>query len=78
MKKRNYSRQSNPLGKQTVFSNVHEGVFNPVRKFYGLIDVGDKTFISHYDTKFRSHATDVFNQEAKELNGELSYVGVIQ
>jgi hypothetical protein len=32
--------------KQTVFSNVHEGQFNPWKKYYGIIKVGDKSLVA--------------------------------
>jgi hypothetical protein len=64
--------------KQTVFSNVHEGQFNPWKKYYGIIKVGDKSLVAEYTAKFRSEAVAVLEEEARLSGGKLEIVGVFK
>jgi hypothetical protein len=72
-----YNKREQQLGKQLVWKNTtHESPFNPVKNFYGVISVGDKMFITEYESKFRSAAEAIFKEEARLMNGKLDTLGV--
>jgi uncharacterized protein (UPF0297 family) len=56
----------------------HDPQFNPVNRFYGVIKVGDKNYITEYESKFRSEVTAIFEEEARLSNGVLTTVGVFK
>lgn len=69
---------SNPLGSQTIFSNVYDAPFNPQKttKYYAVIKQGDNSFITEYEARFRSEAVVVFNEEARLSGGHVEVVSV--
>jgi hypothetical protein len=69
---------SSPFGTQTVFSNTFEAPFNAnkLTKYYGIVKVGEKSFIAEYEAKFRSEAIAVLEEEARLSGGKLETLGV--
>ena len=63
---------------QTIFSNVSEKKFNPVKKYYGIVLVDGKEKLYRYDAKFRSEAVAVLEEEARLDHGTLLSVGVLK
>jgi hypothetical protein len=62
---------------QIVWRNTnHDTSFNPIKKFYGVIKVGDKLLLTEYESKFRSEVVAIFNEEARLLGGKLDVIGV--
>lgn len=66
------------LGVRTVFSNRYEAPFQPnkLTKYYGIIKVGEKSYISTYEAKLRLEAQSILAEEARVIQGELAYLGV--
>jgi hypothetical protein len=54
--------------KQTIFSNIHEGTTNPVKKWYAYITFDGKEAPIFYDGKFRVEAVSYFEEFAR-ING---------
>lgn len=71
-----------PYKKQQVETQIewkhvpHEAKFNPLKRWYGVITVGDKNFITEYESKFRSEVIALFEEEARLAKGQLTAVGV--
>lgn len=64
---------------QIIWKNIpHEASFNPVKKWYGIIKIGDKSFVTEYESKFRSEVTAVFEEEARLSGGQLTTIGVFK
>lgn len=61
---------------QTIFANEVEKKTNPIKKYYGLIKVGEKLYIDEYEGKFRSEALAVFNETARLMGGTLDTFSV--
>jgi hypothetical protein len=62
---------------QIQWRNVpQENVFNPLKRWYGIIKVGDKSFITEYESKFRSEVTAIFTEEARLAGGQLTTISV--
>ena len=62
---------------QIEWKNVeHDAQFNPIKKFYGIINVGDKLFLTEYESKFRSETKAIFEEEARIMGGKLDVIGV--
>jgi hypothetical protein len=62
---------------QIVWKNVpHEAPFNPFKKWYGIIKVGDKSYVTEYESKFRSEVQAVFEEECRLSGGKLEVIGV--
>lgn len=57
-------------------NTTHESEFSPMKKWYGVIKVGDKNFVAEYESKFRSEAVAIFDEEARLSGGSLTTVGV--
>ena len=73
--KKNFKKQQQET--QIVWKNTtHEAEFSPVKKYYGIIEVGDKSFITEYESKFRSEVMAIFNEEARLASGKLTHIGV--
>ncbi|MBL4951107.1 hypothetical protein JK635_02480 [Neobacillus sp. YIM B02564] len=68
------------LGKQTIFSNIYEAPFNSnkLTKYFALIRVGEKSFLTEYECRFRSEAVSIFNEKARLDNGYVEYIGVFK
>lgn len=77
MLKKTYKKQQEES--QIVWKNSSPDVkFNPLKRWYGVITVGDKNFITEYESKFRSEVTALFEEEARLANGQLTAVGVFK
>ena len=63
---------------QTIFSNVSEKKFNPIKKYYGIVLVDGKEKLYRYDAKFRSEAVAGLEEEARLDHGTLLSVGVLK
>jgi hypothetical protein len=64
---------------QIEWKNIpHEASFNPIKRFYGIIKVGEKSFITEYESKFRSEVVAVFEEEARLASGQLTTIGVFK
>jgi hypothetical protein len=63
---------------QIVWRNTtHDPQFNPWKRWFGVIKVGDKSFITDtYESKFRCEAVAIFEEEARLSKGKLEHVGV--
>jgi hypothetical protein len=62
---------------QKVWKNVpHDGQFNPWNNYYSVIKIGDKSYLTEYESKFRSEAVAVFQEEARLSGGFVETVGV--
>jgi hypothetical protein len=59
-------------------NTTHDAQFSPMKKWYGVIKVGDKNFITEYESKFRSEVTALFQEEARLSGGTLTTVGVFK
>ena len=55
-----------------------EKKFNPIKRYYGVIKQGERSLITEYETKLRSDAKNVFENEAKLIGGTLEYIGVFK
>jgi hypothetical protein len=66
------------LGSQTIFSNTYEAPFNPQKltKFYGIIEVGSKSYVSEYEGRFRSEAKAALEEDARMMGGTLTTFSV--
>ena len=66
------------LGTRTVFNNFHEAAFDPNRKvkYYGIIEVGNTSFVTEYQAKYRSEAKAIFEEESRLAGGKLTIIGV--
>lgn len=63
---------------QTVFSNEVEKRFNPYKKFYALIKIGENLFYEEYEGKFRSEAKTILEEEALMNGGKVDTFGVLK
>jgi hypothetical protein len=54
----------------------HEAEFSPLKLWYGIIDIGNKSFVVEYESKFRSEVEAIFAEEARLAKGHLTYLGV--
>jgi hypothetical protein len=62
---------------QLVWKNTtHEANFNPMKNWYGIIDIGNKSYTVEYQSKFRSEVAAIFEEEARLSKGKLTYIGV--
>jgi GMP synthase-like glutamine amidotransferase len=72
-----YNKREQQLGKQLVWKNTTpEKRFEHFKKYYGVISVGDKMFVTEYESKFRSAAEAIFTEEAHLMGGKLDTLGV--
>jgi hypothetical protein len=72
--KKTFKRQQEET--QKVWKNVpQENVFCPMKKWYGIIKVGDKSFITEYESKFRSEVEALFQEESRLMGGTLEVIG---
>lgn len=64
------------LGKltQTVFTKFATPKTDLERKWYGIIEVKEKSYIVEYTTRFRSEAVRFFEGQAKSKGGKLGVV----
>jgi GMP synthase-like glutamine amidotransferase len=63
---------------QIVWRNqTNEPAFNPNRltKYYAVINIGGKSFVTDYEAKYRREAEVIFNEEASLAGG---YVEVVR
>jgi hypothetical protein len=64
---------------QKVWKNVPmEAKFNPIKNWYGIIKVGEKSFITEYQSKFRSEVQAIFEEESRLMGGQLTTMGVFK
>lgn len=64
---------------QIEFKNIpHDAAFNPWKKYFSVIQIGDKSYLAEYTAKFRSEAVAVFNEEARLSGGHVTTVGVFK
>jgi hypothetical protein len=62
---------------QIQWRNIeHDAAFNPIKKFYGVIKVGEKLFLTEHESKFRSETKAIFEEEARLMSGKLEVIGV--
>jgi hypothetical protein len=62
---------------QIVWRNqTNEPAFNPNRltKYYAVINIGGKSFITDYEAKYRREAEVIFNEEARLSGGFVEVV----
>lgn len=72
-------RISNDSMKQTVFSNIHEGRVNPLKKYYTFVEVDGTEKLYIHECKFRSEAISHFESEARKDHGKLKgFIGVLK
>jgi hypothetical protein len=57
-------------------NTTHEAIFNPMKLWYGVITIGNKSYTVEYESKFRSEVKAIFEEEARLSHGELTYIGV--
>jgi hypothetical protein len=63
---------------QIIWKSVtNEPAFNPnkLTKYYAVINIGNKSYVTDYEAKFRREAEVIFNEEARLASG---YVEVIR
>jgi hypothetical protein len=53
-----------------------EKTFSPLKLWYGIINIGNKSFKVEYESKFRSEVEAIFSEQARLAHGELTYLGV--
>jgi hypothetical protein len=64
---------------QIQWKNIpHEASFNPVKRFYGIIKIGEKSFVTEYEGKYRSEVQAVLEEEARLSGGKLESIGVFK
>jgi hypothetical protein len=51
-----YKKKKQDQMVQTVFANEVEKKFNKWKKYYGIIKIGNQSFVEVYEGKFRSEA----------------------
>jgi hypothetical protein len=62
---------------QIVWKNTnHDASFNPIKKFYGVIKVGESLYLTEHESKFRSETKVIFEEEARLMGGKLDVIGV--
>lgn len=62
---------------QIVWKNSSpEKTFEPMKLWYGIIDIGNKSYKVEYESKFRSEVDAIFSEEARLAHGKLTYIGV--
>lgn len=64
---------------QIIWKNVeHDAGFNPnkLTKYYGVVKVGDKSFITEYEARFRSEAKTILEEDARMVGGKLDFFGI--
>jgi hypothetical protein len=57
-------------------NTTHEASFQPLKLWYGIINIGNKSFKVEYESKFRSEVEAIFSEKARLAHGELTYLGV--
>jgi hypothetical protein len=53
-----------------------EKTFEPMKLWYGIIDIGNKSYKVEYESKFRSEVVAIFSEEARLAHGKLTHIGV--
>lgn len=57
-------------------NTTHDPKFNPFKKYFACVKIGDKSYLYEYESKFRSEATIYFNEEARLAGGYVETIGI--
>lgn len=64
---------------QIQWKNIgNDATFNPWKKYYSVIKIGDTSYLTEYESKFRSEAVAVFHEEARLAGGYVENIGVFK
>jgi hypothetical protein len=59
-------------------NTTHEATFDPFQKYFAVIKINNKSYLTEYISQFRSEAVAIFNEEARLYGGIVETVGVFK